>query len=313
MGREINIRVDRRRENGSREADAWIAAIAARQHGVIARAQLLALGLSDAAIVRRIRSGRLHVVHRGVYAVGHPAISREGELLAAVFGGGPGAVLSHESAAELWELLLAKGRLIDVTASSARTRPGIRFHRCELEERDITERKAIPVTTPERTIVDLAPRLTPSRLEHVIRQAEYEHLTTATSLASCLSTHGGRRGMKSLRKALGLSAETPGVARSELERRFLRFIRRHGLLRPHLNYPLELPTRDVKIDCAWPERRLAVELDSRRAHDNRHSFESDRARDRDLLVAGWIPTRVTWRQLHEDEARLAADLSALLA
>lgn len=313
MRHEINIRVARRRENGSRDADLRSAAIAACQHGVIARAQLVEIGLSDAAIVRRSRSGRLHVLHRGVYAVGHRAISREGELLAAVLAGGPGAVLSHESAAELWELQPGKGRLIDVVAPARGKRPGIRFHRCVLDAADITTHKAIEVTTPERTIIDLASRLTPGKLEHVIRQAEYEHLTTPASLASCLSTHEGRRGMKSLRRALGLSAETIGVTRSEFERRFLRFIRRHRLARPRLNYRIDVGARVVTVDCAWPEHRLVVELDSRRAHDNRYSFESDRSRDRDLLIAGWTPTRVTWRQLHEDERQLAADLCALLA
>src|SRR5258705_4613492 len=111
MGREIDIRFARRRENGSRGADATIAEIAASQRGLIARAQLLEIGLSAAAIVRRIQAGSLHVVHRGVYAVGHGAISREGELLAAVLAGGSGAMLSHGSAAELWELPLGKGRL----------------------------------------------------------------------------------------------------------------------------------------------------------------------------------------------------------
>jgi very-short-patch-repair endonuclease len=119
--------------------------------------------------------------------------------------------------------------------------------------------------------------------------------------------------MKSLRAALGLTGETSGVARSPLEERFLSFIRRRGLPRPKLNYRIQLESGEVFADCAWPERRLALELDSRRAHDNRHSFESDRARDRDLLIAGWTPTRVTWRQLHEDDDRLAADLLALLA
>jgi very-short-patch-repair endonuclease len=119
--------------------------------------------------------------------------------------------------------------------------------------------------------------------------------------------------MRSLRTALGLSTETSGVTRSTFEKRFLRFVRRHGLPRPKLNYRIELRTGEVFADCAWPGRRLIAELDSRSAHHNQFSFDSDRARDRELLVAGWTSTRITWRQLREDEQQLANDLRALLA
>ena len=312
MGREINIHRVMDRGCGSRVLDFAIAALAATQHGVVAREQLFAIGLGVEAIQVRIEAGRLHPLHLGVYAVGHRAVSREGELLAAVLAGGPGAVLSHLAAAELWELRLGKGRRIDVVAATRGGRPGIRFHRCALEPHEIAEHKGIPVTTAERTIIDLAAQLSPARLEHVIRQAEYEHLTTAASLTSRLSTYEGRRGMRSLRAALGLCAETSGITRSPLEKRFLCVIRRHGLPRPKLNYRIQLAAREVFADCAWPERRLIVELDSRRAHHNDFSFESDRARDRELLVAGWTSMRVTWRQLRENEARLVEDLRALL-
>jgi very-short-patch-repair endonuclease len=292
--------------------DFAIAALAANQHGVVGREQMRAIEIGTEAIQVRIEAGRLHPLHLGVYAVGHRALSREGELLAAVLAGGPGAVLSHLAAAELWELQLGKGRLIDVVAATRDGRPGIRFHRCALEPHEIAEHKGIRVTTAERTIIDLAAQLSPARLEHVIRQAQYEHLTTAASLISCLSTYKGRRGMRSLQAALGLSAETSGNTRSPLEKRFLRVIRRHGLPRPKLNYRIKLETREVFADCAWPNRNLIVELDSRRAHHNDFSFESDRARDRELLVAGWTSMRVTSRQLREDEARLVEDLRALV-
>lgn len=255
--------------------------------------------------------GVLHLLHRGVYAVGHWAVTREGELLAAVLAGGPGAVLSHASAAELYELPLVKEGLVEVIAGSKAKRPGIRFHRCQLEPLEVTLHKRIPVTTPERTILDLAARLSTDRLERLIRQAEYDHLATATSPSSCFSRHKGARGSKRLRKALNLSTETTGRDRSKLERKFLAFIRRNALPRPKLNHRIELPNRTVYADAAWPEHHLIVELDGRKAHANRHSFESDRARDRDLLVAGWTTTRVTWRQLQEDQAALAEAIRAL--
>jgi very-short-patch-repair endonuclease len=252
-------------------------------------------------------------MHRGVYAVGHRAVSREAELFAAVLAGGRGAVMSHESAAELWELQLSKRRLIDVSARFGGRRPGIRFHRCRLEATEITMRKAIPVTTPERTIVDIAGRLDADRLERVIRKAEYEHLTTSASLTSCLSTHEGGRGMKTLRKALGDATDGKGITRSKLERRFLRFVRKHELPMPMLNEPVWLGDRWIEADCLWPEQRVIIELDSRSAHENRYAFESDRARDLKLQAAGWRTARVTWRRLHDHEDALAADVHALLA
>ena len=300
-----------RREYATRGADAAIAALAALQHGVVGRFQLRAIGLSPSAIQRRLDARRLHPDHEGVYTVGHPALTREGQLAAAVLAGGPGAVLSHASAAELWMLPFPKHRVIDVSVATRRERPGIRFHRPAFAPGEITVHKSIPVTTPERTILDLAARASTDRLERLIRQAEYEHLASTASLSSCFSTHERARGSKRLRKALDLSTETTGTTRRKLERRFLAFIRRNALPRPKLNHRIELPNRTVFADAAWPRHRLIVELDSRKAHANRQSFESDRARDRDLLVAGWTTTRVTWRQLHEDDAALAAAIRAL--
>jgi very-short-patch-repair endonuclease len=299
--------------SGSRGLDGAIAWLAQLQHGVVARFQLLGIGFSSEAIQVRIEAGRLHRLHLGVYAVGHRAVGRAGELMAAVLAGGREGVLGFAAAGELWNLPLAKGRWIHVIAETRSVRPGIRFHECALDPSEITVHKGIPVTTPERTILDLASELPVERLEKVIRQAEYDHLTSPASLTSCLSTHEGARGSRRLRKAMDLSAESEGVDREELERRFLRFIRRHKLPTPQLNHRIDLPHRTVYADCAWPQRKLIVELDSRRAHANRHAFESDRERDRDLLVAGWTTTRVTWRQLRESEDRLATGLTALLA
>jgi predicted transcriptional regulator of viral defense system len=238
-----------------------IAALAGRQHGVVSRAQLLRLGVTRHEIDDRRSSGRLHPIHRGVCAVGHRVLSREGEWVAAVLAGGKGAVLSHESAAALWELRARNGREIDVTVDKDAERPGIRFHRAQLDRSEFTQREGIPVTTPERTIIDIAATLTPTQLERAIRQAEYEQLTTLAALTSCLSS---RR---------------PGIA----------------------------------ADCVWHEQRVIVELDGRAAHHNVHSFESDRARDRALQVAGWTVIRITWRQLHDEPEAIARDLYSLLA
>jgi very-short-patch-repair endonuclease len=311
--REIDIDPLLAGERRSRALDIAIEACAAQQRGVIDRVQLRGIGLSRHEIDERVRARRLYPLHRGVYAVGHSAVSREAELFAAVLSGGPGAALSHRSAAELWGLRLATGKEIDVTVGGdRRNHSGVRMHRATLDSSEITTRKGISVTTPDRTIIDLARCVTASELERAIRQALYEHLTTVASLASCLSTHEGRRGTKRLRDTLGLATNGKGITRSKLERRFLALLRRHGLPMPDMNVSVRLSTRWIEADCLWSEQRLIVELDSRSAHANDFSFDSDRARDRELLVAGYESVRVTWRQVVEDEDPLAHDLAALL-
>jgi hypothetical protein len=300
-------------ESGSRATDAAIAALAARQHGVVSRVQLLRLGFTRHEIDDRISSGRLHPIHRGVYAVGHRVVSREGEWLAAVLAGGAAAVLSHESAAALWGLRAMKGQEIDVIVGKHAERPGIRFHRAHLDPSEIMQRKGIPVTTPERTIIDIAATLTPSQLERAIRQAVYEHLTTLATLTSCLSSRQPGRGAKALRKALALADDGKGITRKKLERRFRAFTRKHGLPPPDTNVPMRISNHWIEADCVWHEQRVIVELDGRAAHYNVHAFESDRTRDRALQAAGWSVIRITWRQLTNDPDAIARDLYSLLS
>jgi very-short-patch-repair endonuclease len=310
MPAEINFVPPLPGECGSRASDAAIAALAARQHGVVSRAQLLELGFTKHGIAHRIGAKRLHPVHRGVYAVGYCRLSREGEWLAAVLAGGQGAVLSHESAAALWELRPRTGRLIDVTTGPHGKRPGIRFHRIPLEPTETTTRKGIPVTTPERTIIDIAATLTPNQLERAIRQAEYDHLTTLATLTSGLSP---RRGAAKLRAAITRAESGKGISRSKLERKFLAFLRKHRLPVPDLNAGMRLDGRWIEADCMWREQRVIAELDSRAAHLNVHAFESDRYRDLRLQAAGWAVVRITWRLLTEEPDTLAAHLYALLS
>jgi very-short-patch-repair endonuclease len=313
MAAEIPFDPVIRGESGSRGVDATIAAIAGRQHGVVARWQMRVVDITVRAIEVRIDTGRLHRIHRGVYAVGHRVLSREGEWMAAVLAGGAGAVLSHGSAAALWELQAAKGREIDVTVDKDAERPGIRFHRAQLDPTEITQRKGIPVTTPERTIIDIAATLTPTQLERAIRQAEYEHLTTLATLTSCLSSRRRGRGTKALRKALALAASGKGITRKKLERRFRAFARKYAFPPPDTNVPMRIGNHWIDADCVWHEQRVIVELDGRDAHHNVHAFESDRARDRALQAAGWTVIRITWRQLTNEPEAIARDLYSLLS
>src|SRR5262249_48115820 len=145
-----------------------VAALAARQHGVVARRQLAELGLKPSAIARRVSAGRLHRIHLGVYAVGHPVLGPDGRRMAAVLACGTGAALSHASAGALWGLRESWAAMTDVSVPRAggHKRPRLRIHRAlDLRADEVTARRAIPVTTPARTILDLAATLRQADLE----------------------------------------------------------------------------------------------------------------------------------------------------
>jgi hypothetical protein len=298
-----------------RGADASIVELAERQHGVVARLQLLDLGLGEDTVDRWLRRGRLHRLHAGVYAVGHPLVSREGRWMAAVMACGPGAVLSHLSAAELWGVRQPGSHAIEVTAPpKSRSRAGVLRHAAALPADEVTTENGIPVTTVPRTIFDLASVLRIDAVEHGLRQSERLRLYDALSLEDLLGRYPGRQGNKTVRECLRRRRELPaGVSREELEARFLAFLDRFGIPRPRLNAWLTLGSRRYQVDCLWPVQRLIVELDGWGTHGTRSAFEGDRDRDRRLTAAGYRGTRVTWRQLHEIPADIAVDLRAMLA
>jgi very-short-patch-repair endonuclease len=265
--------------------DVRIAEHARRQHGAISIDQLRAAGLSDGAVSKRCRSGRLHRLHRGIYAVGHIAASIERRWMAAVLALGNGAVLSHRSAAELWGLLSAQGGPVDVSLPSRHGRPqrsGIRIHRpVSLEPAETTRRRGIPVTSPTRTIADLRRTVPSQESLRAIRQAEF----------------------------LGLAIDPilePDRTRSELERKFLQLCRRHLLPQPAVN----LSVGPFTVDFCWVEQRLIVETDGYRFHSGRVAFEDDRARDLKLRALGYEVLRLSYRQVIDDSAEVAAVLRA---
>jgi len=285
-----------------------IAAVAARQFGVVARAQLIAIGLGEDALDHRVRRGSLHRVHQGVFAVGHRVLPREGVWLAAVLAAGPGAVLSHRSAAALWGLRDAGPVRPEVTVARRRRRPRIITHRIALAADEMTVERGIPVTTPARTLLDLADRLGPHRLERAIHEAEYRRLTSPVSLEALLARHHGRRGTKVLREMTVRETIGRGRTRSALESAFLALLDAADLPRPRTNAQVD----EYEVDAIWPAARLIVELDGHAAHGTRRAFEADRARDRDLQTRGYTVLRVTWRQLHDDAPRIAAQVRAIL-
>ena len=291
------------------ETHARLAELAKRQHGVVSRPQLAAIGLSADTIDRNIARARLHPIHRGVYAVGHRALTRDARWLAAVLAAGPSAVLGFRSAGALWGVRGTSRSAIEVITPRVCRRPGIQAHRMALPPDEVTVARGIPVTTPARTLFDLAAVVSQDQLEHAFNEAEVGRLTSPVSLRALVVRYPGRRGAQAI-KAVLAKHEQYGetVTRSKLERRFLSLVDAHGLPRPRVN---RLSDRG-ELDATWPDERLIVECDGFAAHGTREAFERDRERDRALQVAGWRVVRITWRQLTTDADTIARQLRTLL-
>jgi hypothetical protein len=286
-----------------------MAALAGRQHGVVARRQLAELGLSRHAVGRLLERGRLHVVHRGVYAVGYRKLTRRGVWLAAVLAAGEGAVLSHRSAAALWGIRDSAPRRIDVTAPRDVRRAGIRVYGSKLAPDEVTTQEGIPVTTPARTLLDLAALLDEHRLARAAERAEALRLTSPTSLEELAKRYPKRPGTPNLKRLIEENRIVPTTTANDFERRFLTFLDANELPRPLINESLDPNTTP---DFRWPNHRLIVELDGFETHGTRQAFERDRARDRRLLADGWRVARITQRQLDDDPDEVAAELTAIL-
>lgn len=290
--------------------DVALAGLAAAQYGVVARGQLQALGFTRGAIARRLQAGRLHPVHRGVYAVGHTALGSEGRWLAAVLACGPGAALSHRSAATHWGLLHSDQMRIDITAGRGRRgAPGIRLHRTRsLTARNTTTHRGIPVTTIARTLLDLAANEQPARLERAVAQAIRRDLYDHRAITEVLARSNGHRGRSALAAA---TARDPKLTRSDWEARVLALIRAANLPEPLLNHTVDAPDHGpCEADFFWPARSLIVETDSWQHHGSRASFEADRVKDAALTAAGYRVVRLTWRT---PDATIEKRLRALLA
>lgn len=311
MPREASIESPQHAESRFRERA--LAELAGRQHGVVARRQVVGLGFGSAAIAHRIAVGRFHVVFAGAYAVGHAAIGREGRWMAAVLASGERAVLSHRSAACLWDLRIEAPMPHDVTiARSTGSIRGLRRHRSILLPDELAVRDGIPVTCVARTLFDIAAGAAPWEFERAVREAEFLRLPQAPSLEEVYERRRGRRGAKLVRTTLENLARLPGgTSRSGLEDRFLRFVQRVGLPAPETNVLLRFEGTAYEADCVWREQRVVAELDGHQAHGTRSAFEEDRERDRRLQAQGWRVVRITWRHLNQPKP-LARDLRGLL-
>jgi very-short-patch-repair endonuclease len=296
---------------GSR-ADRLILSLAARQHGIVARCQLLAAGLSPDAIDHRLATGLLVPVFRGVYRVGPLAAPNAGAM-AALLACGDSAVISHRSAAVLLQILPPThaerlNRSIDVTVPSGnRSHPGVRLHRVySLHADEVTTHEGIRVTTSARTLLDLAACLTSRELEQAMAEALAMRSTTEAEIRETLARHRGGRGTRALQALL--ADGRPALTRSQAEERFLALIRKAKLPMPEANVVVER----FEVDCYWREERLVAEVDGFAFHSSAARFESDRRRDATLAAAGVRVIRVTWRQLCDEPEAVAVRLGQAL-
>jgi hypothetical protein len=291
-------------------ADVLVAARAAEQWGVLSLEELRACGLTRDGVMVRVRNGRLHPLHRGVYAVGHCNPPREGRFLAAVKACGPDGVLSHYSAATLWELVEWDHRRPEVTVPGPGTRlqAGVRVRRSRtLAATDVCVPGGIPVTSPARTLMDLAPVLGYARLRRAVHQALSLRLVGVEDLLVVLRQGRGRRGMRKLARIVASGA---APTRSVLEDAVLDLMIGGGLEPPDVNVPLVLSGRRVIPDFRWPGARLIVEADGSRWHDDPVAREDDAERQALLEAHGERILRVTWQQAIARPAETLARLRA---
>jgi very-short-patch-repair endonuclease len=278
-----------REKSAKTTPDAWIARLAARQHGVISVGQLIAAGLTYEAIRRRVRTGHLHRIFRGVYAVGHRNLTHQGWWMAAVLACGEGAVLSHRSAAMHWGLLNATKGIVEITVPTAGgrcQRMGIRVHRStSLTPKAATLRQGIPTTTPARTILDLRRGVDRPTLQAAIAQAEILHLPIGN-----------------------MAGFVHEPTRSELERQFLRLCTRHGLPKPEVN----VRVGPYEVDFLWRAHKLIVETDGYATHGGRSAFHSDKARDARLRVMGYSVQRFSYEHVVREPGFVADTVRSLL-
>jgi very-short-patch-repair endonuclease len=293
---------------GNRGRSWTVRAIAADQAGVVSRAQVLAAGVRRSAIDRALSSGRLHRVHAGVYAVVAPELlTDDGLLIAALLAAGDGALLSHGTAAWRWRIIPAPPSVIQLAVPRARVGPSgvLLFEGRRLRDGDVTFNGRFRSTTPARTLLDLATRYDRRLLLRALAEAEFHHDLRPEDVQRTLRR--GHPGSANLRAALHEHAPGHGQVKSQLERGFRRLLIRRGIELPLRNQELGPWT----VDCLWPERRVAVELDGRQ-HERPRQADSDDDRDLWLRRHGYVTRRYGKRQVDERPDDVIADLLAAL-
>lgn len=299
MGPGIRDQTDARRETR-------LARTAARQHGVVEVSQLRSIGYSASAVSRCVQRGFLNRIYPRVYRVAGSRRTSEQRAMAAALWAGPSAMVSHSTAAQLWGFGHGD-TLIHVTSERQLTSPppGVRAHVSNvLSKRDRGTLRAVPLTSPPRTLLDLAATATASALLPLVERAVLEDIVTPQQLRAAIGRARGRRGCRTLERVLDAGLRD-GRWSSALERRVERVLRAAAL-------PIFVREHEVgpfRLDFAWPSRRVGVEADGRRWHSSERDFARDRAKLNLLTTRGWRILRVTWESL----PTLADDVQRLLA
>jgi len=286
-----------------------MAALAARQYGVVTRRQLSGLGYSEDAIDRAVASGRLHAWHRSVLAVGHQGLSPHGLCMAAVLFRGSGALISHQSAIWLWGLEKTLEIPVHVSVRwRGHAQDAIGLHHCPaLRDDDISESERLPVTGVARTLLDYAAEAKPYRLSRAVDQADRLELLDLAAVDLITEEVHGHRGRTPLLKVMTIYREK-GFTRSGGEKRMLAALADIGVRRPAVNNFIE----GYELDFYWERERFAVELDSWEFHRGRRSFEEDRKRQEELAMAGIETIRITGTRLRREPRKVAMRIAAHL-
>lgn len=288
-------------------ADARISLLAARQDGIVAWSQLMALGLGRGVIARRVERGTLRRLHVGVYLWAHPEPTFPGRARAAAMAGGGGVRASHAASAALWSLRPEPTGPIDVTAVGRTVRGrGIRGHQVtRLSAADARTVRGIPVTSPARALLEIAPTLTPRELADAMEQAKIKRLVTKRDVVRAIERAGPRAGVVALRALI----EEPAFTRSGAERRVVALLRAARLPRPQFNATAE----GFEVDALWRRERVVLEYDSYAFHLTKEALERDRRKTAALQRGRYVVLRTTWRELTMQSHALIARTAEALA
>lgn len=295
--------------------DPRIAALSAKQRGLITRAQLVDIGLTKRQIDHSLAAQKLIRIHPGVYRVAGSALVEDRGLAAGLLLTEGAA--SHRSAASLLGLIDTSSSAPEITVSDKQShnKAGLILHRSsDLVSADVIRIRSLRCTNTTRTLIDLGAVVSEAVLESALERALHRRLTTVPRLRDRLEAvaRPGRPGVASIRRLLDLRAPLLPATESELELLIWQILRRHGVRLPERQVKVRLAQRNYRLDLAYRLERVFIEGDGFGVHSTRSAFESDRTRQNNLVIAGWLPLRFTWQQARHSEEKIADQVRAAL-